>query len=309
LFSTLGNLILRNDGGTGIQINGNTNEKLNLVQNNIIDSVNHIGIYMKGLNITQKNYLKNISLVKQDNAAIYFNSNNAINSVIQYNIIDNVIAPIAGYDFGRTNGAGIYLDETSADVTVANNTILNCTDAGIVLHRIGTTAMEGITITGNIIFNNRIGIHQSNTTLNPELTTVIGNKFITETLTSGYLLRQLLTWQESLSNPFTYNNNIYINGLTSDLVFNKNGYLVDGISYVTFANWKTAISGDANSTYIGTDLLLNEQQRVIYNATNLPKIFSGGTSVKDENGNPVTSFTLEPFTSKYVRGYNLSEIK
>lgn len=280
-----------NNGGSGMEVSGLLDDG-NILEYNTVLNTGYNGIFWRGTSTLQYNYIKNTCLVKGDGAAIYSGSPTTAGSLLQYNIIENSVGPIAGYTFNRPYGLGIYLDEGALSGTVQYNTVIGTTDAAIFLHK-----PNNHTIRYNKTFDARMGIYYANTSTGTS--NVVNNMFITGSATDDYLLRQLLVWETTTG--VALDNNTYVNGFASDNVFNKAGYL-------DFAGWKTATGGDAASTYIGTDLGVEETQLLVYNNTATTKTFylNAATGVKDENGTTITtSFTVAPFESKYIRGINI----
>jgi parallel beta-helix repeat protein len=224
-FSTMGNYIYVNDAGNAIKIIGETNTKRNTIIYNNIDSINHIGIYLKGLGTTKYNYVRNTAMVKKDNGAIYLNGANSKFSIIRRNIIENVIAPTAGWWYKVKDGQGIYLDEYAESVKVDSNTVINAPQGGVVLHK-----PTKDTITDNTIFNTLVGLYYSgiDTVIEPEKTVFSRNLVITKD-SAGYLtenggiIRPLLFYHLTTSAPITSSYNKYVNAaIASDAVFSRN---------------------------------------------------------------------------------------
>jgi hypothetical protein len=87
--------------------------------------------------------------------------------------------------------------------------------------------------------------------------------------------------------------------------------VASGEFFVNLATFRTLTNYDINSTLYSTALNVNETQRLVYNNAKTARTFAlnDASGVKDENGTPITaSFVLQPYTSKYVRGINVSSI-
>jgi parallel beta-helix repeat protein len=294
VWETLGlNGTWNNNGGTGMEISGNGNT----IEYNQVIGTNYNGIFWRGNSVLQYNIIKDACLMKSDGGGIYTGGNTASGSYVAYNIIDNVVGNKEGGTTGRNLGEGIYLDETSLNITLEHNTVVRCSDSGIALHE-----SENSTVRYNTVMDARYGIHavRSSGTVksNINYNIVAANK-----ATDDFEPRQLVA-RHTTANAI-WNNNIYVCPFESDLVFRVS----DG-SYKNLADWKTFISGDANSTYIGTKLGVGETQEIFYNDTKKTKIFDLGTSIfRDVYGKIVRdTFTLQPFTSKILIGKNFENI-
>lgn len=127
--------------------NGNT------IAYNYIDSVGYCGIMFNRSNIAVRyNQIYHFCLTAKDGAGIG-NDHGGTTGDVQTNrlIANNII----GYGIGSPEGTteskptaavGIYLDEADANVTVDNNYIFSCTEAGIYLHN-----SFDIQVTNNIV--------------------------------------------------------------------------------------------------------------------------------------------------------------
>lgn len=281
-----------NNWGIGIDISvgGATPISPNILSYNTFENIGYNGIYWKCEAEIHHNYFKDICLSKSDGGAIYTGSPTAAGSIISYNIIDYVLGNKSGGTMDRNYGVGIYLDENSDGCTVEYNTVNNISDAAIFLHKPSNHIVRY-----NKTFDARYGFFTSNTGTGTSYVT--NNLFITGKATDDYEPRQLVV--READGGTSLNNNTYINGFASDIIFRA----TDG-TYKNFADYKTFSSQDAASSYIGTDLGVNETQRLVYNNTAVTKTFylNASTSVKDENGTTITSsFTVAPFESKYIR--------
>lgn len=295
VFETLGlNGTTSDNEGIGLEISGDGNT----IEYNRIIGASYDGIFWRGKSILQYNFIKDVCLMKSDGGGIYTGSITASGSYVAYNIIDHVVGNKAGGTTGRNLGEGIYLDEPSLNITAEYNTVTRCSNSGIFLHR-----AENHIIRNNTVFDARqcfnaskyVGTVKSN---------VNNNLFVIGKATDDYDPRQL-TLSYSGGNV-VFDNNIYVNGFASDLVF-KN---VTPFGYNTFAQWKALIGSDVNSTYIGTDLAVGETQEIFYNATKNVKTFNVNSAVvRDIYRNTVSgTFTLQPFTSIILIGTNLNNI-
>ena len=285
-----------NNNGTGIEISygGSTIGGTNIVSYNKISNTGYNGILWRGVADVAYNYFNGTCLSKSDGGAIYTASPTSEGSIIHNNIIDYVFGNMLGGTWYHHSGEGIYLDEGSKGCTVYNNIVINASNSGILAH-----IPFNHVIRENTLFDNRFGFYYSNTFSGT--TYFRDNKIVTGSDTDDYDVRQFLV--KKGTGGVSLDSNIYVNGFTSDLVFN------DG-THRDFAGWKTATSQDANSTYIGTDLV-GKSQRLVYNNTldTLKFYINAATDAVDENGTAIPdSFYVAPFESVYVRSLYVDSI-
>ncbi len=294
-FETLGfNGTTSDNGGSGLEISGDGNT----IGYNRIIGASYNGIFWRGRSVLQYNFIKDVCLMKSDGGGIYTGSPTASGSLVAYNIIDHVVGNNTGGTTGRNLGEGIYLDEPTLNITAEFNTVIRCSNSGIFLHRV-----ENHIIRKNTVFDARQCFNASKYSGTVK-SNVNNNLFVIAKATDDYDPRQLAISYSG--GNVVFDNNIYVNGFASDLVF-KNS---TPFGYNTFEQWKAFIGSDYNSTYISTDLSAGETQEIIYNATKIAKTFNlNGAVAKDINRNPIPgTFTLQPFTSIILVGTNLNSI-
>ncbi len=301
LFDSLGLLgTTVNNGGNAMEISGVVNNG-NTIEYNRIENINYNGIFFRGTSTVKNNFIKNCCLSKADGGAIYTGSSGAPTtqgSVVEYNIVDGVVGSVQGFTFDRPYGFGIYIDEGSVINTVRFNSITNCSDAGIFLHR-----PNSHTVNNNTSFGNRYGLMYSNVPTGTS--NFYDNIVITNSSTNDYEPRQLAVYAKTTG--VILNNNKYVNGFPNDAVFR----IIDG-TYKDFAGWRLATDESPTSAYIGNDLISGETQKMFYNITRSPKVFfvNGATNVRNVVTQAVVSgsFILEPFESVVLKGVNLQQI-
>ena len=273
--------------GAGVRLAGADGNNV-FRYNRIIESGYH-GIYFaKPKNLIEFNFIKDACLFKGDGGGIYGAwSNHALpgttGTIVRNNIVLNVYGPKEGYSADKNYGEGIYIDESSEDVIVDNNTVAYCTNSGIFLHD-----NSGTEVKNNTILDARYGIrlqreHGSNS---------VHSNTVYALNEDDYLSNQILAIRTSASSS-RFNSNKYINHYNSSEIFRN-----ESVSY-NFADWKSSSGQDANSTIDLTPLQSGEKEELFYNDTKQVKTINLGTSVyKDINGKQVTgSIKLEPFTS------------
>ncbi|MCW0483175.1 cadherin domain-containing protein [Gaoshiqia sediminis] len=301
LFNKLGVTGTNGFAAIGISVIGDNNT----FRYNRIIGVGYNGISWRGQSATiEYNYIKDVCLTVDDGGAIYTFNPGAVsepgsqNSIVRYNVIDNVPGNSEGYTFGAVFGAGIYMDERTHDVLIEHNVIANVGYYGIYLHQ-----TADITIQNNIGFSNgsnirhvrkasdQIGnIAQYNTFCNPA-----------STLDNYGTTKATLAMQNSNSIGLTLNYNEYVDHHRTLLFRDMDG---SAYPYLTFSEWKSAMGMDTNSTFDGTALKTGETEKLFYNDTKQDKTFDlGSNTYRDIDGNSVTGkLTLKPFTGKILIG-------
>ena len=143
-----------NEGASSTAINIGASNLL--IQQNIIDSVGYIGISLvktKNNQIVRKNTVSNFCFVKNDGAGLYNSGLRGdalptINPIFESNIIFNSLS--AGFGTTNVNSPhvrGIYLDASSTNVIVSNNTIFHCYEGIYLSHA------QNIVIRGNTLYD------------------------------------------------------------------------------------------------------------------------------------------------------------
>jgi hypothetical protein len=242
--------------------------------------------------------------MEADGGGIYTPSATSAGSLVQYNIVDNVIGPKLHTYLNYDHAYGIYLDEGSRGDTVRYNTVMNISDAGIFLH-----LPNGHNINNNTVYNNRIGILNNTPSWRwwevPGATTTTityNNVIVGDGIDDYFAGGKDMLFDKRYTDKITVNNNKYINTRSSQDIFKNVGTVYN------FTDWKTNSTHDANSSLNNTAMGANETQRLIFNPRTTTQRFymNNATSVKDSaNALMTADFDLRPFTSKYVRGLNV----
>jgi parallel beta-helix repeat protein len=124
------------------------------IEKNIIDSTGYNGIYFGGnTSLAKNNYITYFCLTKDDGAGIYLGD---WSKTVNKKVIGNIILHGIGNKEGTTaktslQAEGIYIDDNTESVIIANNTIALCTNNGIKIHN-----AKDIEIIKNVVFNNGV---------------------------------------------------------------------------------------------------------------------------------------------------------
>jgi parallel beta-helix repeat protein len=147
------------------------------IENNVLDQIGYNGITFGANTTVQRNRVSNFCLVKSDGGGVYIWNGNrqAMNNVrIASNIIFNGIGAPEGTPGGAYSGAnGIFLDDCTTNVVVADNTVFNCKGLGIFLH-----GPSNAQVINNTSFNNgeaQLALNSRNGGCSPRSNTLTGN--------------------------------------------------------------------------------------------------------------------------------------
>ncbi|MEZ0486599.1 PA14 domain-containing protein [Fibrella aquatica] len=127
-----------------------------MIENNVFDNIGYNALNFASSTTLQRNRISNFCLTKSDGSGLYiWNGNQQPMSGIRIlsNVVYNGIGAPEGSPAGAYSGAnGIYLDDCTTNIEVANNSVYNCVGLGFYLH-----GSSNITMTGNTAFNNGEG--------------------------------------------------------------------------------------------------------------------------------------------------------
>lgn len=237
------------------------------------------------------NYVENAVSDLSDGGAIYTWGYDNDGTIISHNIIRNCNNPEAGYPSDSGSDVGIYCDDHSEEITVANNVIENC-KLGVYIHN-GYNCI----VQDNLLFDNHVGmadLRGSNLLFDYSKTTYSNNKIVaTDEVGVNYWFassyQTMMALQNNVGN--TYSGNRYYHN-TKENIFSVSSAEYD------FARWQSITGSDKDSEVVLDYHVGNEE--LYYNDTKNDKIVSLSGKYTDIDGNPIGSFTLKPFTGKIV---------
>lgn len=271
-----------NEGASSTAINIGASNLL--IQDNTIDSVGYIGISLvknRNNQIVRKNSVSNFCFIKNDGAGIYNSGLRGdllpkINPVFDSNIVFNSLN--AG--FGTTNAnsphvRGIYLDASSSNISVLNNTIFHCYE-GIYLSQAQNIVVRGNTLydVGNYkpllnALSGQISILDANDGFQH-----VRNNIITNNIFFSKYPYQLPYYQDDrydgVDKVGTIDSNYYASPMNDFPLFITNTTAASKIELYSFDQWKAKFNGyDVHSkvspvkipafksTLLGTNKILN----------------------------------------------------
>jgi hypothetical protein len=295
-FATVSGNYIKNTGiyaGMGMNNNGRyvgiyVVGRKPLILNNRIDSIGFNAVFFNGdTGLIKNNYISNFCFVKNDGGGIvtvigsYVPSTYNNGTVVRSNIIVNGIGQSYGNVWVNTS-SGIYLDQSTNNLTIDSNTIYNC-DANAM--SIGMADIN--VITNNNIYNgigNGMTINGDNSYISATGNQINGNAIYSSSSSWPVMYRYGGT------NMGVINNNYY-SGVSENTNFNYSGTL--GSLY----KWQSLTGIDINSK-VTPLLLLSNVASLVYNPTfNDSTITFSGRKISLRGVTYAGSITLHPFQS------------
>lgn len=277
---------------------------ISLIKNNIVDSSGWGAICVYGDSAKAiNNFINHSCLLRDDAAGI---ATHGGYSGIQ--VIGNIVLNSIGNTDGTSNnysllGNGIYLDDHTKFVTVANNTVSYCSGVGLFLHR-----AHDITVTNNIFYNNNNS--KSNFTKGQ-----IFWQYTQDAPVTNINIKHNTFWATN-SNQTVFNfyststnlndmqsfgiadSNYYFNPSTSNYFFIKDGGV---FNIYTLSAWKTYSGQDSHSFSSPKTISSPDSVRLIYNATSTPSTTILPYNYIDIASNSYNgTITLQPYSSKLL---------
>ncbi|MEJ7768232.1 MAG: PA14 domain-containing protein, partial [Chitinophagaceae bacterium] len=235
-----------NGGYQAIHMGGSNN----VVELNSVINTGYCGITFSGDNVSIKNnFVNHFTMTKDDGAGIYtWGELNKYNRYITGNIIMNGIGVAEGTFYTVSSGSsGITLDDATANVDITNNTVANCSRAGIFIHN-----SHEVRITGNTVYNNSTQVNLDHDDISPE--NPIRNMAVNNNILFAKSPGQYVLANQSLSVDFSnfgsFNNNFYTRpvdegGIINNYYKDPSGKFI--YSWFDLEGWKTVFNHDWNS--------------------------------------------------------------
>lgn len=287
--------IIKGQSNNGTQVRAvHIGNSTYLVQNNNIANIGYVGIYLTQTanSITIKNnFINYVCLTLNDGGGIYLDRMHT-SIIIDGNIILNSTGNVEGTNSSTLLADGIFLDELSSGITVKNNTLANCSESGIKLHK-----AHDNNITNNLSYNNGLGIYFLNsvTSISTYNNIVSGNILFAKG-SAQYALK-ITSLVNDIPSFGTAGNNYYVRPINDNYVFRlyqpSIGWLDKSLS-----EWQSFTGQDANSHRSPISITNINDIRFEYNELNTNKIITLSQPMIDVTGMKYfTNVTLPPFTS------------
>ena len=264
---------------------------------NSIENTGYNGIFWLGDSVTViNNYITNFCRINHDGGGIYtWNSTNPVHpvysgNVIAYNIIIN---DATVFDLGHTSTRdnGIYLDDSSNGIEISYNTIEMPVGAGLFVHNSQNTSVHH-----NTIYNSLRGVDFYAPTQNLTGVSLSNNIIISKSGQRNYWLDPA----EEITLDITSDYNIFGKPIDNNIGMFKSYIRTPSWLELTqsLSEWQTYSGQDANSVNSQLSVTTDNDIKIVYNYTNLPRDTTFIEIYKDVNGNNITgTVTLQPYTS------------
>lgn len=278
------------------------NTKNVLIEYNKVINTGYKGIDFYGHSITVKNnYVDTFCSVLDDGGGIYTYTASGSAHMTNCKIIGNIVLNGIGAGKGSTSSAsqasGIYLDNNSANVEVANNSVSNCTQWGIFLHQ-----TQYVKVHDNNCFTNGTSEGGQLYLLNDASTSIVFNNDIMSNVFVAHpsALRTVFyraTSSSVINRDGKYDLNYYIQ------IQNPSIPIAIGTTQITSGRysleyWQNYSGQDLNSKKSPQPIASIGDMQFEYNATKSAKTVSLSRPMIDVKGNKYSgSITLQPFTS------------
>ncbi|MFD2571558.1 NPCBM/NEW2 domain-containing protein [Spirosoma soli] len=221
-----------------------------LIENNVIDNVGYNGISYTTSTTIRRNRISNFCITKSDGGGLYVWNGNR-QAMGDIHLVSNIIYNGIGAPEGTPGGAyagvnGIFFDDCTQNIELANNSVFNCHGLGIFMH-----ATSNITVSGNTVFNNgegQLAMTHNHGVCPPRNNTLENNIFVSR------LPEQFNVKYESDQNDLgsygQFNRNVYARPFEDLLkiraVYN-NGSGITGAD-LSLKEWQDRFGKDANSS-------------------------------------------------------------
>jgi parallel beta-helix repeat protein len=272
-----------------------------LIEYNLIDSIGYNGIYFGGhFSMAKNNLISNFCLTKDDGAGIYVGDWKPwLGKEIVGNIILNGKGTGAGTDKpGNLEAEGIYIDDRTSNVNVSNNSIANCTGAGIKIHN-----ANNINIINNTVYNNGVQLLIAHDNIAPEavIKNIVAKKNIYFSKAATQLNMKIYSTADDITGFGNLDSNFYCRPLSERSVIQITSNIWSSQSNtrnLALKGWQAVSNQDLNSKRTATAISHAGEIRFEYNFTNelktipLKGIYSGIDKKLFSD-----SLTLTPFSS------------
>ncbi|MFC5537886.1 right-handed parallel beta-helix repeat-containing protein, partial [Rhodocytophaga aerolata] len=193
------------------------------IENNSIINTGYNPLSFRGNNsIVSKNYVENFCYIKDDGGAIHTWNNLDGGSTTLYGqkVIDNIILKGTGAPEGTANPAlrlakGVYMDDNTANVEIARNTVSDCT-YGLYVHN-----SRNLNIHSNTFFDNRdyqVLMEHDKVAADKPIRNVTFKYNVLASKEKGQELMALFTKDNDISQFGSFSNNYYTRTISTSVI-------------------------------------------------------------------------------------------
>ena len=271
-----------------------------LIENNVLDNIGYVALNFSTSTTIQRNQISNFCLTKSDGSGLYiWNGNNQSLADIHIvsNIVYNGIGAPEGMPAGTYSGAnGIYLDDCTTNIEVANNSVYNCGGYGLFLH-----GSSNIRLTGNTAYNNSEGqLVITNANGCQPRTNLIQDNILMSRLASQYTVKYESN-QDDLASYGQFDNNVYARPFEDiNKIFVYNGSSGGNIS---LSDWQNRYGKDltsANSPFTYSSGNPDDYIKFVANPTATSSQVTLNGTYRDARNNIYTNQATVPAYSSIV---------
>ncbi|MDO1451965.1 right-handed parallel beta-helix repeat-containing protein, partial [Rhodocytophaga aerolata] len=226
-----------------------------LIENNSIINNGYVPLSFRGNNsIVRKNYVENFCYIKDDGGAIHTWNNMADAAELSnQKVTDNIILKGTGAPEGTANPdlylvKGIYMDDNTANVEIARNTVSKCTN-GIYVHN-----SHNLNIHSNTFFDNRdyqVKYEHDKVAPDKPIRNVVFKNNVLVANTPDQGLMNLITKDNDISQFGTFESNYYTRAIKGsvDAVTTISGRYTSSQVITTYnlPKWKTVFGFESGS--------------------------------------------------------------
>ncbi|REG92649.1 Ig-like domain-containing protein [Algoriphagus antarcticus] len=295
--------------GIGIFLGSDGNNSI--IEKNTLDKIGFNGIHFGG-NYTKvlNNYINEYCFHKQDGGGIYTNSDGFRDrNNVGREIIGNIILNGKGSKLGTIEGVelveGIYLDDNSAGIKVADNTIAFVNGKGLYLHN-----ANNIEIINNLFYKTKSQVHFAHDNMGDPIRNIkISNNKFSSIEDSDYAY-SISSKLDDVGYVGTINSNYFLDPYNNDFfIYTKTAG--DGVLGVNrnLQNWSSTFGFDTNSTKPELNLsrfdILSStliKSSDFNNASIIAGAYNAATGI-DANGISGNSYLVSPNNSNQATVY------
>ncbi|MDO1451959.1 right-handed parallel beta-helix repeat-containing protein, partial [Rhodocytophaga aerolata] len=193
-----------------------------LIEGNSLINIGYVPLSFRGNNsIVRKNYVENFCYIKDDGGAIHtWNNMDGSTTLYGQQVTDNIIINGTGAPEGTSNTSlhlakGIYMDDNSANVEIARNTVSDCT-YGLYVHN-----SRNLNIHSNTFFDNReyqVLMEHDKVAADKPIRNVTFKYNVLASKEKGQELMALFTKDNDISQFGSFSNNYYTRTISTSVI-------------------------------------------------------------------------------------------
>ncbi|HWC57826.1 MAG TPA: Ig-like domain-containing protein [Candidatus Paceibacterota bacterium] len=242
------------------------------VTNNQVINTGYIPITFQGSNVTiQNNYIDTFCTVMDDGGGIYtWNGRGAQYTLTNEKVIGNIVLNGKGITAGTPDtdlrAQGIYMDDNTANVEIANNTVAHNAHSGFFLH-----LNNNLNVHDNLAYDNglqQLAISGEDTLFLVSNLSLNKNTFVAS---AGQYDGEYDSYTSTVASFGAYDNNIYARPIddTQTMFVQTNKFST--FAHYTLAQWQAYSGQDAHSTKSPVTISSASNIFFDYNASGTPK--------------------------------------